>query len=293
MKKNGATVYFAAGFHKVWKEATHRSLKLGHWSRNGWQTCNPLKQFISEDVNKLIKNQLKPVEANIGDIIIFSPFLPHGPNLNAFKYVRIAAYNYYGRLTSNVDESNFQNAECYLPNSITKVANSVLFGTCPKYAAHPWSNYALHRNSINFYSKLPYRSALFTNLAKSLFGIQSWQFFEKSEEANIIFNTKCDINIQKEMIFNMQSILIENLSTLNNETEIMINNHEKHQFDNNCILCLRKSSASLSQWWHSSDAIIHQKRHCKCILCKTVKQKGWKSIRDKKGCNCLLCQQFI
>jgi hypothetical protein len=285
MHPEKATVYFAKGFHKVWRDLTYRALQKGHWSRFGWRTCNPMKQFLPQDAKEFIEKKMTPAFAEPGDVIIFHALLPHGPNVNASNALRVAAYPFYAPLMENKAENELQS---FLPNSVLSLKQNVSFGTCPKFAAHPWCDYKLQFSSRNFYSVLPYRQLPRSLLADCLFGFEPWSTFEKTKEATILFQNQQ--NIREECIRKIQQPTEQALRTWNNTIEELLVIHEKHTiFDQNCLLCSRLQNASLAQWWHSSDAIKHQAKNCDCIRCLETFQNNWRLWNTKGGCNCMLC----
>jgi len=291
MKPDGATVYFASGFHKHWRAATYRALQADHWSRHGWHTCNPLHQFLPHDAEVLIMDRMEPVSANVGDIVVFSPFLPHGPNPNRYDSLQMAVYNFYGRVTSEQDIDNPSLAKSYLPNSIHEVAHAVQTGQVPTYSAHPWCQNELSKPSRNFFSLLPYQPFPLSNLARSLFGLQAWKSFEESADAQQLFSNCKDPESQKQSIFEMQQPLLHQISQLNDQIEEKLLPHLVHQFSSDCEYCIRLQNASLSQWWHSTTALEHLDKGCSCDRCKAVAQQGWKSFRNTKGCTCSMCTE--
>jgi len=279
-----ATVYFAAGFHNHWREATYRALQANNWSRFGWSTCNPKHQFLPQDVQEFITNKLTPAVAEPGDVIIFNALLPHGPNVNDSDNIRVAAYPFFAPLIGCEDDK----LQSFLPNSPSSVKQDVLNGTCPKYAAHPWGEYSLPKASQKFFSLLPYRKLSQSLLADCLFGFKSWSVFEKTKEAKALFGIQQ--RCREECVVRMRELSLQSLKSWNNTIEELLNIHKEHEMENdNCLLCSRLRNASLSQWWHSSNAVYHREANCKCARCLKALQKGWQLWNATGGCNCTQC----
>jgi len=285
MSPESTTVYVAKGFNQHWKEATYRAMKAGHWSRCGWQACNPLHQFLPEDVQNLIKPTLTPLKADPGDFIIFSATLPHGPNLNSTGAIRIAAYPY---LAPYLIGREALNDRSYLPNGVDSVLNSVRLGVCPKYSAHAACKYELKLFSRHFFPLLPYRELWRSLLADCLFGFKSWQAFERSEFAKLLFAPPSPE--QSAYIGCVHDHMASDLQYWNDEMEALLTDHEDHSIqDPRCALCNRLAQATLEQWWHSTEAVYHRLEACHCHRCDAVKQLGWKHWQETGGCTCPVC----
>lgn len=289
MSPEATTVYVSKGFNRHWKAATYRAMKAGHWTRHGWKSCHPYKQFLPEDVENLIKPSLTPLRADPGDLVIFSATLPHGPNENSTYVIRIAAYPYLapyliGRETSN-DRS-------YLPNGVDSIQNSIRFSACPKYSAHAAGNYQLSLISRHFFPCLPYRELWRWLLGDCLFGFKSWKEFEDSEFAKLLFGPPSP---EQNMFLKFVHLSMTlDLRSWNNEMDQLLNVHERHPFrtstnGSHCTLCNRMAQASLEQWWHSTDAVYHRLRGCDCKRCEAVKGFGWRHWKESGGCTCPLC----
>lgn len=176
MDPSTTTVYVAKEFQQHWKSATYRALKVKSWARNGWKTCSPLERFLAEDVDILIKKNLVPIAANVGDVVIFSSLLPHRPNLNAGKELRIAAYPFFAPFLSEQSSYNHLAVKSYLPNSLASVHDSVLNGTCPQFSAHPWCDYKLSTVSQRAFPILPKVHLPRSLLGDCLFGFRPCGF---------------------------------------------------------------------------------------------------------------------
>jgi len=286
MNPETATVYFAEGFNQYWKDATYKSMKIGHWSRTGFRSCFPMNQFLEEDATNLILNKMRGAVANIGDLIIFDTTLPHAPNWNHTNNTRLVIYPYLAPLIISKDgiETSF------LPNSIDSVKQGVLIGKCPIYSAHPWTNYKLSTCSQNFFSSLSYQELPRSLLGDCLFGFKNWEEFENSTYIKYIFNSSK--SNRDASIAEMEQPIINALCNWNNTTEKLLQLHSTHSnYERGCQLCERIENATLSEWWHSTEAIYHTILKCSCIKCIAVKNEGWKLWNSPGGCTCNRCKK--
>jgi len=283
MNPKTTTVYFAKGFHLYWKDATYRALKAGKWTRRGWKTCNPYNQFLRLDVENLIQKKLTPVSTEVGDIIIFSSLIPHGPNLNATKETRIALYPYFTPHLSLQCVENPTEVMSYFPNSLKSVKSSVQTGACPDYAANPWVNYKLSKVSRNFFPFLPYYQLPLSLLGECLFGFKPWTNFD-SMMAKSLFGME---NTRTELIKLMEQRIYEAFQIWNHRIVYWLRIHFEHPLLQpiKCVLCLRLENCTLAKWWHSTDAIIHKQLGCACVRCKLTQQFGWKLLNEITNCN--------
>jgi len=287
MSPETTTVYLSKGFHRHWKAATYRAMKHGHWTRHGWQACSPFKQFLSEDVEKLIEPTLTPLRADPGDLIIFAATLPHGPNLNSTSALRIAAYPYLAPRLDFGEETS--KPRSYLPNDIDSITDSIQFAACPVYSAHAACKYKLSRISRQFFPCLPYRELRRSLLGDYLFGFKSSKEFENSKFAKYLFGPTSPERTAVIEVTN--ELMTSELCSWNDEMEKLLTIHEDHSVgeDPECSLCNRITQATLEQWWHSTDAVYHLLIDCCCVRCKRVKQLGWKHWKDSNGCTCTVC----
>jgi len=292
MNPNGATIAFADGFHHHWKHATWRALQSKPWTGVSWTTNNPKTHLLPEDYDKLVEAAMTPITANVGSLIIFNPLLPHAPNYNTSGSMRMAAYPYYSMLLSNQHGDKPEEAVSILPNSLTSVKDTVLFGTIPDYSAHPYCNIKLQKYAKNFFSALPLQQIPHSVLARCLFGIQPWSDFEKREGLTL-FSSSLSRTARLKCVKQMDLLDTRTLRALNKSIKPIVSQHSDHKYqlaELTCTLCQRMRDATLSQWWHSSHALYHkQTTHCNCTRCEEVQRLGWNAWNDPKGCTCINC----
>lgn len=188
MVSNGATVFFANGSNRTWKRFTAEAVSANHWKRTGWQPCNPYNQWLP-DGQHWIKDHLTPADARVGDIIVFDPTVIHAPIKNSFQF-RSAAYIYLGPLLAKQDPLHPSCTPSMLPNSICSVQRSYLTGACPPLSAHPFAPMKIRLTAQHFYPTLPYYRVPLSELGMRVFGFGSWDVFEATDRAKLLFGYK-------------------------------------------------------------------------------------------------------
>jgi hypothetical protein len=286
MKPDGNTLWAVEGFNQVWREATYRALQADHWSVFGWTTCNPAVQFLKKDVDTHVRPKVVPMTAYPGDIIVMPWTTPHGPIMNTTS-LRIAAYPYFLPALAG---SHPDTIRSYFPNPVSSVRHSAETGACPEFSAHPFTKDKLSKLSKSFSPVLPYHCITDSDLAKCLYGMQPWKVFEQSPIPQYLFNgASAD---RQRVVEEMQKPILSSLQQWNNTIEKWLTEHEQHStIDYNCRLCNRLAERDIINWWHSTDAVKHQKSHCACSRCATAKKGRWRLWTAKGGCTCPKCNK--
>jgi hypothetical protein len=289
MSPSGNTLWIAKGFHRVWKEATYRSVKAGYWNRWGWNSCSPDKQFLDEDVRKHIVPNLFGLTAGPGDLIIIKPTIPHGPNQNSSS-LRLAAYPYLVPLLRADPLSDPLQLRSFMPNSLASVKNSVLKGACPELEAHPYMDVKVPKISKPFFPLLPARSLPLSLLGECLYGFKSWPIFEESDLAKVLFGK--DHGARLKVSASMQKPIYAAFKAWNDTVEKWLGIHESHGTKTlQCGLCRRLESSTMLQWWHSTEAARHRRRGCRCNRCCVALEYDWRMWTEADGCSCYVCNK--
>jgi len=282
MTPDGATISFAQGFHNVWKSAIYQSIQTrGYWQR-AWTTSSLEDVLLPEDHQRLIMDQLEPITAKRGSVIIFNSMLPHAPNLNSSGSTRYAAYPFYAPLITFQNEASPMTAESFLPNGFQDIQRSVLYHTPPTLSAHPWCHYPLSKLSHKFYPTLPPYQVPRSLLADCLYGFQPWAQFESSITGKEILGPSSRKNMA-----NLELESLQVMKGVNTWLYGHVRQHQHHQrlYSAGCVACIRLRSCSLEEWWHSSTAVWHRLRGCECYRCYEVALWNWRHWTDKKACN--------
>jgi hypothetical protein len=291
MREDGPTVFYAKGFHQHWEELTRKVMEKK--DTRAWKTTNPMNVFRKEDFKTYITDEMVPMVAAAGDVVIFSALLPHGPNLNTSE-IRIAAYNFYAPLITMQDPLCPSSALSFLPNSLNEVQQSILDGRCPNLIANAWLNGRLSDRSKSFVPALPTYRTNRTSLDNCLHGFMPWSTFETSEEATWLYNQDpAKEQDRRHHIKMMQYNNIVHLQECNNWMEEAIQRHRScfTRSCENCVICQRMASLSIEAWWHTTEGARHAfDDTCCCLNCQKVKQLEWNSWATKGGCTCSICK---
>jgi hypothetical protein len=286
MSPKSTTLYVAKGFQLHWEDATLQAMLANFWTRTGFRSCHPLKQFLPKHAKSLIKESLMGLYAEDGDLVAFNGVLPHGPNLNNTTSTRIASYPF---IAPNILVGGEEKS--YLPNPPASVIHSIRTGACPEFAAHPMCSYKLPSFYQNFTPMLPTIELPQSQPFKCLFNLEPWEAFDTSELAEELFGPISPK--RNEVVATLEDPVIQALRVYNNTMEQQLDYHEHHGSynDRNCQLCQRLANLTLEEWWHSSTAVDHHlKQDCHCERCARVKQHGWHHWKESGGCSCRICK---